>query len=47
MPENIRKSVVTIGGWLLGLIWALPILYALWAAFHPSAYTTNFDLTAP
>ena len=47
MPENMRRSVVTIGGWLLGLIWALPILYALWAAFHPSAYTTNFDLTAP
>ena len=32
MPENVRKSAVITGGWLLGLIWALPILYALWAA---------------
>ncbi|MGN6767474.1 MAG: carbohydrate ABC transporter permease [Rhizobiaceae bacterium] len=47
MPESMRKSIVTAGGWLLGLVWALPILYALWAAFHPSAYTTDFDLTAP
>lgn len=37
----------TVGAWLLGLIWILPLAYTLWAAFHPSAYSTNFDLTAP
>jgi sn-glycerol 3-phosphate transport system permease protein len=37
----------TVGAWLLGLIWVLPLAYTLWAAFHPSAYSTDFDLTAP
>lgn len=37
----------TVGAWLLGLIWFLPLAYTLWAAFHPSAYATHFDLTAP
>lgn len=33
--------------WLLGLIWLFPLLYAIWAAFHPSEYATRFDLFAP
>lgn len=33
--------------WLLGLIWLFPLLYAMWAAFHPSEYATRFDLFAP
>ncbi len=37
----------TLGAWLLGILWFLPLAYTLWAAFHPSAYATNFDLTAP
>lgn len=37
----------TIGAWLLGILWFLPLAYTLWAAFHPSAYSTHFDLTAP
>ncbi|WP_237171960.1 carbohydrate ABC transporter permease [Pandoraea norimbergensis] len=35
------------GAWLLGLLWLLPLLYALWSAFHPSAYATRFSLSAP
>lgn len=39
---------VEIGAtWLLALLWILPLLYAFWAAFHPSAYSTHFDLLAP
>lgn len=33
--------------WLLALLWIAPLLYAFWAAFHPPAYVTNFDLLAP
>ncbi|MGB6105775.1 MAG: carbohydrate ABC transporter permease [Pusillimonas sp.] len=37
----------TLGAWLLGILWFLPLAYTLWAAFHPAAYATQFDLTAP
>lgn len=33
--------------WLLALLWIAPLLYAFWAAFHPAAYVTRFDLFAP
>lgn len=35
------------GAWLLALLWAAPLLYALWAAFHPTGYAARFDLLAP
>jgi len=37
----------TIGAWLLAIVWVLPLLYAIWAAFHPAQYATTFSLTAP
>lgn len=37
----------TIGAWVLAIVWILPLLYAVWAAFHPSEYATRFALTAP
>jgi sn-glycerol 3-phosphate transport system permease protein len=33
--------------WLLGLLWILPLAYAVWTAFHPAANATRFDLSAP
>ena len=45
--SRLATIVGTGAAWLFGLLWALPILYALWAGFHPSAYATHFDLTAP
>jgi sn-glycerol 3-phosphate transport system permease protein len=33
--------------WLLAALWLLPLLFALWAAFHPAAYTTRLELAAP
>ena len=41
------RALETIGAWLLGLLWLLPLLYAVWTAFHPAAYATRFDLFAP
>ncbi|MCX7382029.1 MAG: carbohydrate ABC transporter permease [Alphaproteobacteria bacterium] len=32
---------------MLAIIWVLPLLYALWTAFHPGEYATRFSLTAP
>lgn len=33
--------------WSLGVLWVLPLLFALWAAFHPAEYTTQLVLLAP
>jgi sn-glycerol 3-phosphate transport system permease protein len=43
----MTQKLDTLGAWLLGILWFLPLAYTLWAAFHPSAYSTTFDLTAP
>ena len=37
----------TLGAWVLGLIWFLPLIYAFWTAFHPAAYAVRFDIFAP
>jgi sn-glycerol 3-phosphate transport system permease protein len=41
------RTLEVIGAWLLGLIWVLPLLYAVWTAFHPAIYATHFDPFAP
>lgn len=37
----------TLGAWALGMLWVLPLAYAVWTAFHPGEYATRFDLLAP
>ena len=37
----------TLGAWVLALLWISPLLYACWAAFHPSEFATKLVLTAP
>ena len=37
----------TLAAWLLALLWVLPLVYAVWAAFHPEEYATRFSLLAP
>ncbi|ROZ69440.1 carbohydrate ABC transporter permease [Ramlibacter sp. WS9] len=37
----------TVAAWVLALLWILPLVYAIWTAFHPSEYSTRFSLTAP
>ena len=43
----MKDKLDTLGAWALGLLWILPLAYAGWAAFHPPAYATRFDLFAP
>jgi sn-glycerol 3-phosphate transport system permease protein len=33
--------------WLLGLLWVIPLLFALWAAVHPAEFASRFVLGAP
>ncbi len=37
----------SLASWLLGFVWLLPLLYAVWAAIHPAAYATHFAPLAP
>lgn len=41
------RRLETAAAWALALLWILPLAYALWAAIHPPAYATRFDLGAP
>ena len=46
-PFDFDRSLNTFAAWCLALLWLLPLLYAVWAAFHPSEYETRFSLFAP
>ncbi|MDQ3024940.1 MAG: carbohydrate ABC transporter permease [Pseudomonadota bacterium] len=37
----------TLAAWILGFLWILPLLYAFWTAFHPSEFSTRFEILAP
>ncbi|HET9785244.1 MAG TPA: carbohydrate ABC transporter permease [Terriglobales bacterium] len=37
----------TLGAWLLGALWILPLLWAAWSAIHPASPAAGFHLFAP
>ena len=43
----MTRALETAGAWLLGFLWALPLAYAVWTAFHPAEFSTHFVPTAP
>jgi sn-glycerol 3-phosphate transport system permease protein len=47
VSDRFIKLISTAAVWLFALVWALPLLYAIWAAFHPSAFATHFNPVAP
>ena len=47
LRERFWRGLEIAGAWLLAVLWLLPLFYAFWAAFHPPAYATRFDLFAP
>jgi sn-glycerol 3-phosphate transport system permease protein len=36
-----------VAAWVLGILWVLPLVYAIWTAFHPAEFSTRFVPTAP
>ena len=44
---NFDRSLNTFAAWCLALLWLLPLVYAVWTAFHPSEFETRFELFAP
>ena len=46
-PTGAARLLETGGAWLLALLWILPLLYAVWTAFHPAAYSAHFAPLAP
>jgi sn-glycerol 3-phosphate transport system permease protein len=46
-PIGASRALETVAAWLLGLLWLLPLLYAVWTAFHAPEFSTRLDLTAP
>ena len=46
-PRGIGRALEGIGAVLLAVLWIMPLLFAVWAAFHDSAYTTRLQLGAP
>lgn len=44
---SLTRLAETAAAWLLGIVWIAPLLYAVWAAFHPTGYATRFELLAP
>ena len=45
--RGVAHGLETAGAWLLGFLWLLPLLYAVWTAFHPAEFSTRFALAAP
>src|SRR5262245_64250781 len=46
-PRAVGHAIETAAAWLLGVLWALPLAYAVWTAFHPAEFSTRFVLSAP
>ena len=46
-PKGLGRALETLGAWVLGVLWVLPLAYALWTAFHPPEFSTRFALAAP
>ena len=46
---SARRPLVIeeLGAWLLGLLWLVPLLFAVWAAIHPAEFAAKFIVTAP
>ena len=45
--QSATGFVDTIAAWLLAILWVLPLLYAVWTAFHPPEFSAKFTLLAP
>ncbi|MEO8715212.1 MAG: carbohydrate ABC transporter permease [Acetobacteraceae bacterium] len=43
----VSFALEMLGAWLLGILWILPLLWAIWAAFHSGNAAAGFDPLGP
>ncbi len=46
-PAGVARLLETVAAWMLAILWLLPLLYAVWTAFHPAEYSARFEPLAP
>jgi sn-glycerol 3-phosphate transport system permease protein len=46
-PRGFGRVVESIAAGLLAFLWILPLLYAVWTAFHPAEFSARFTPGAP
>jgi sn-glycerol 3-phosphate transport system permease protein len=47
MSASRPLLIEELAAWLLGILWAVPLAFAVWAAVHPPEYAARFALDAP
>jgi sn-glycerol 3-phosphate transport system permease protein len=46
-PKGGGLVAETLAAWSLAAFWILPLVYAVWTAFHSPEFSTRFEITAP
>ena len=46
-PRGGAWLLESAAAWLLAILWLLPLLYAVWTAFHPAEFSARFHPLAP
>jgi sn-glycerol 3-phosphate transport system permease protein len=46
-PKGGGLFAEVAASWLLAIFWILPLVYAVWTAFHPAEFSTRFAMDAP
>jgi sn-glycerol 3-phosphate transport system permease protein len=46
-PFGAGRALESAAAWLLAILWLLPLLYAVWTAFHPAEFSARFEPLAP
>jgi sn-glycerol 3-phosphate transport system permease protein len=46
-PKGGGLVAETLAAWSLAAFWILPLLYAVWTAFHPAEFSARFEISAP
>ena len=45
--RGLDRALETCAAWLLGVLWILPLAFAVWTAFHPAEFQARFEPLAP
>jgi sn-glycerol 3-phosphate transport system permease protein len=46
-PRGTARALESAAAWFLAVMWLLPLLYAVWTAFHPAEFSARFSPLAP